>query len=107
MQRRRMTQRARASRSNRFRNGRNLMTHHIVRLALVFGWLLLAVLPAFPGQEEKQPDTKANLPRVEKDVPYADGGDQQMIDLYLPGKRDFLTVVFTYGGGWHSGSRKS
>jgi acetyl esterase/lipase len=60
-----------------------------------------------PGQQRTQPDTKANLPRVEKDVPYADGGDQQMLDLYLPGKQDFTTVVFTYGSGWHTGSRKS
>jgi acetyl esterase/lipase len=44
---------------------------------------------------------------VEKDVPYADDGDQQMLDLYLPDKKGFTIVVFTYGGGWHSGSRKS
>jgi acetyl esterase/lipase len=30
-----------------------------------------------------------------------------MLDLYLPHKKNFATVVFTYGGGWHSGSRKS
>src|SRR5262249_59065304 len=44
---------------------------------------------------------------VEKDIPYADGGDHQMLDLYLPAKKDFVTVVFTYGGGWHTGSRRS
>jgi acetyl esterase/lipase len=47
------------------------------------------------------------LPAVEKDVPYADGGEQRMLDLYLPDKMGFTTVVFTYGGGWHAGSRKS
>jgi len=47
------------------------------------------------------------LPAVEKDVPYADGGDQHMLDLYLPDKKGFTTIVFTYGGGWHTGSRKS
>jgi acetyl esterase/lipase len=47
------------------------------------------------------------LPSVEKDLPYADGGDKQMLDLFLPDKKGFTTVVFTYGGGWHSGSRKS
>jgi acetyl esterase/lipase len=47
------------------------------------------------------------LPAVEKDVPYADGGDAQMLDLYLPARKGFVTVVFTYGGGWHSGSRRS
>jgi acetyl esterase/lipase len=44
---------------------------------------------------------------VELDVPYADGGDQQKLDLYLPAKKGFATIVFTYGGGWHTGSRKS
>jgi acetyl esterase/lipase len=59
------------------------------------------------GQNAKHPDKKASLAAVEKDLPYADGGDQQMLDLYLPGKKGFTTVVFTYGGGWHSGGRKS
>jgi acetyl esterase/lipase len=44
---------------------------------------------------------------VELDVPYADGGDAQKLDLYLPAGKDFATVVFVYGGGWHTGSRKS
>jgi acetyl esterase/lipase len=44
---------------------------------------------------------------VELDVPYAGGGDQQKLDLYLPGQKGFATVVFTYGGGWHRGSRKA
>ncbi len=44
---------------------------------------------------------------VELDVPYAEGGDQHKLDLYLPGQKDFTTIVFTYGGGWHTGSRKS
>jgi acetyl esterase/lipase len=83
------------------------MTHCILRLALVIGCLPLSVLPAFPSQEEKQAATKTNLSRVEVDVPYADGGDQQEMDLYLPTGQGFTTVLFTYGGGWHSGSRKS
>jgi acetyl esterase/lipase len=44
---------------------------------------------------------------VELDVPYAPGGDAQKLDLYLPPQKGFTTVVFTYGGGWHRGSRKS
>jgi acetyl esterase/lipase len=52
-------------------------------------------------------DDRARLPAVEKDVPYAEGGDQHKLDLYLPAKKGFATVVFTYGGGWHTGSRKS
>lgn len=84
-----------------------MMTRSMVWLVFLLGFMPLMVFSTLLGQEIKQPDTKANLPRIEKDVPYADGGDQQMIDLYLPGKQDFLTVVFTYGGGWHTGSRKS
>ncbi len=44
---------------------------------------------------------------VELDVPYAEGGDQHKLDLYLPQRKGFTTIVFTYGGGWHTGSRKS
>jgi acetyl esterase/lipase len=44
---------------------------------------------------------------VELDVPYAEGGDQHKLDLYLPEQRGFTTIVFTYGGGWRTGSRKS
>jgi acetyl esterase/lipase len=75
---------------------------------LALAGLLVAVTfaPA-PGRDAKPPDKQAQLPAVEKDVPYADGGDQRMLDLYLPDKQGFTTVVFTYGGGWHSGSRKS
>jgi hypothetical protein len=71
------------------------MTHNIFRLALVFGWLPLAVLPAFQGEEGKQAAKKPNVPSVEVDVPYADGGDQQKMDLYLPAGQGFATVVFT------------
>jgi acetyl esterase/lipase len=44
---------------------------------------------------------------VELDLPYADGGDQQKLDLYLPKQNDFTTIIFTYGGGWQTGGRKS
>jgi acetyl esterase/lipase len=44
---------------------------------------------------------------VELDLPYADGGDQQKLDLYLPKQNDFTTIIFTFGGGWHTGGRKS
>jgi acetyl esterase/lipase len=66
----------------------------------------LLVLSAF-APAHRQQDNKASLPAVEKDLPYADGGDQRMLDLYLPDKKNFTTIVFTYGGGWHTGSRKS
>jgi acetyl esterase/lipase len=71
------------------------------------GVLLLSACGPAHGQVAKPPDKKASLPAVEKDVSYADGGDQRMLDLYLPDKKRYTTVVFTYGGGWHTGSRKS
>jgi acetyl esterase/lipase len=71
--------------------------------ALISGFLLLCACgPAFGQEAGKSPASV-----VEKDVPYAAGGDQHMLDLYLPGGKGFTTVVFTYGGGWHTGSRKS
>src|SRR5579871_3146192 len=45
--------------------------------------------------------------KVETDIAYAEGTDRQKLDLYLPPKSGFATVVFTYGGGWHAGSRKN
>jgi acetyl esterase/lipase len=71
------------------------------------GLLVLSARAPAHGQDAKPPDRKASLPAVEKDVPYADGGDQRMLNLYLPGKKGFTTVVFTAGGGWHTGGRKS
>src|SRR6202140_3296035 len=68
--------------------------------------LILAAAPA-PSWQSLSDDKPASPPAVEKDIPYADGGDQQKLDLYLPEKKGFTTIVFTYGGGWHSGSRKS
>ncbi len=58
------------------------------------------------GEEAESRDKLTAGPTVEKDIPYANGGDQQKLDLYLPEGKKFATVVFTYGGGWHSGSRK-
>lgn len=71
------------------------------------GMLVLSAYVGASGQDTKPSDKRASLPAVEKDLPYADGGDQRMLDLYLPDKKGFATVVFTYGGGWRSGSRKS
>jgi arylformamidase len=67
--------------------------------------LIVLVLAAAAGRAADE--KPAPLPAVEKDVPYADGGDQHKLDLYLPARKGFPTVVFTYGGGWHTGSRKS
>ena len=75
-------------------------------LALVGLLVLSACGPAY-GQVAKAQNKKASLPAVEMDLPYADGGDQQKLDLFLPDKKGFTTIVFTYGGGWHTGSRKS
>src|SRR5438094_55021 len=70
--------------------------------------LALLVLTVGRGLGQSTPSTVAPspLPRVENDIPYGDGGDQQKLDLYLPALKGFTTVVFTYGGGWRAGSRK-
>lgn len=47
-------------------------------------------------------------PRVELAVPYdpaATDDSKRQLDLYLPGGRDFATVVFVHGGGWAWGDR--
>jgi acetyl esterase/lipase len=70
--------------------------------------VLVLVVSHGATQAEVLPvQAKGSLPAIEKDLPYADGGDQRMLDLYLPDKKGFTTVVFTFGGGWHSGGRKS
>jgi acetyl esterase/lipase len=73
----------------------------------IAGLLLLSVCASLYSQDATEPNKRGPSPLIEKDVPYADGGDQQMLDLYLPGSKGFTTVVFTFGGGWHSGGRKS
>jgi acetyl esterase/lipase len=70
------------------------------------GMLLLSVCGAKQGPNAKPTNKQEPLPSVEKDVAYG-GSDEQMLDLYLPGRKGFMTVVFTYGGGWHSGNRKA
>jgi acetyl esterase/lipase len=72
-------------------------------------WVAVLLLLAcqFADQGAKPQEKKAPSLMVEKDLPYAEGGDQRMLDLYLPAKKSFTTVVFTYGGGWHTGSRKA
>lgn len=44
---------------------------------------------------------------AELDIAYAELDSKQTLDLYLPAKKPFATVVFVYGGGWHAGSGKS
>jgi acetyl esterase/lipase len=75
--------------------------------ALALG-LVLGYSASGLGQDVGAGKRKYSLPAVEKDIPYGAGAsDEQKLDLYLPAKQGFSTVVFTYGGGWHSGSRKS
>jgi acetyl esterase/lipase len=76
--------------------------------ASVFAMVLVLVRGGPVASQDAVPRVKPpSLPAVEKDIPYSDGTDLQKLDLYLPAKEGFSTVVFTYGGGWHSGSRKS
>jgi acetyl esterase/lipase len=65
--------------------------------------MFVAALTAGIAEGKAQPKGGS----VELDIPYTEGGDQQKLDLYLPARGGFATVVFTYGGGWHRGSRKS
>jgi acetyl esterase/lipase len=64
-----------------------------VRRAIILFFFGLAGLPAQP-------------PQTEFDIHYARGSNQTL-DLYLPAGKGFTTIVYTYGGGWHSGSGKS
>jgi acetyl esterase/lipase len=48
----------------------------------------------------------AQQTQPELDIHYGRESNQTL-DLYLPAKKGFTTVVYTYGGGWHSGSGKS
>lgn len=48
----------------------------------------------------------AQLPRTGFDIHYAPG-PSQILDLYVPAISGFTTIVYTYSGGWHSGSSKS
>jgi acetyl esterase/lipase len=67
--------------------------------------MMILVLALVGDTSVDKPDSKGGS--VESDVPYADGGDQQKLDLYLPSHKGFTTLVFTFGGGWHRGGRKS
>ena len=53
-------------------------------------------------------NTAPNPPSVTLDVSYdpaAPDDPKRQLDLYLPGGRDFPTVVFVHGGGWAWGDR--
>jgi acetyl esterase/lipase len=67
--------------------------------------IVVAMLAAAVSTAKAQAQPKVGA--VELDVPYARGGDQQKLDLYLPNHKNFATVVFTFGGGWHRGGRKA
>ena len=41
----------------------------------------------------------------ELDLPYGTL-EEQRLDVYLPAQSGYPTVLFVFGGGWHSGSRK-
>jgi len=45
-------------------------------------------------------------PAAELDIGYGKDSALQVVDLYVPATKGFTTVVYTYGGGWHSGSGK-
>jgi acetyl esterase/lipase len=78
----------------------------IITVSALAGSMLLSV--AGPGfcQDARTPEKPLTVAADLKDIAYG-GAEEQKLDLYLPARREFATVVFTYGGGWHSGSRKS
>jgi acetyl esterase/lipase len=51
--------------------------------------------------------TIAPFARADADQVVAGADGKDLIDLYVPASRNFATIVYTYGGGWHSGSGKS
>jgi acetyl esterase/lipase len=82
--------------------------HHavIISVSAIAVSMLLSVVVSGACQDARTPEKPSISAAVEKDIAYG-GAEEQKLDLYLPGGRGFTTVVFTYGGGWHSGSRKS
>jgi acetyl esterase/lipase len=72
---------------------------------MLFSTLIVVGMLASLAPERQSP--RPSEDRVELDIPYAEGGDEQKLDLFLPRQKNFAIVVFTYGGGWHRGSRKS
>jgi acetyl esterase/lipase len=77
-----------------------------VSVSALAGSMLLSVVVSGACQDVRTPETPSLSAAVEKDIAYG-AAEEQKLDLYLSAARGFTTVVFTHGGGWHSGSRKS
>jgi acetyl esterase/lipase len=72
--------------------------------AVLVSWLLLFAVPVLAAAAEGKPEV-----RVEKDLVYGKGGDQEMqLDLVMPqaGDGPFPAVVCLHGGGWRAGKRQ-
>src|SRR5579863_9741305 len=81
---------------------------HVPRCALIVAVIVFAsATNKTIADDSKSKQSPAATGTVEADIAYTDGTDLQKLDLYLPEKKGFATVVFTYGGGWHAGSRKN
>ncbi len=65
-----------------------------------YGLLLLITVALAPTPAQQ-------VSSVELDIAYGKDADSQKLDLYLPAKKGFATIVYTYGSGWHAGSGKS
>ena len=46
-------------------------------------------------------------PPPEIDIHYDSASPSEVLDLFVPAKKGFATIIYTYGGGWHAGSGKS
>jgi acetyl esterase/lipase len=62
--------------------------------------LLLVLIGAACAMAQQTPPT-------ELDIHYGTASEKQILDLFVPAKKGFATIVYTYGGGWHTGSGKS
>jgi acetyl esterase/lipase len=61
-------------------------------------WIAAIVSSAAAGQQTAS---------VAPDIAYGKDSPSQTLDVYVPARTRFATIVYTYGGGWHSGSGKS
>jgi len=74
-------------------------------LRMGMAMVTLALATGLLGAQEKKTEV-----RVERDITYGKGGDQDLkLDLAMPkdGAGPFPTIVCVHGGGWKAGNRQS
>ncbi len=89
-------------------DGRRARAAAVAALAVAAVLGLQACAPAYWLGAKLLYNQAPSPPTVQLDVPYdpaAPDDPKRQLDLYLPGGRDFPTVVFVHGGGWAWGDR--